>query len=217
MFKDLDYKLKAQVNNLEYKLGNKVEVTGTIVFIGHDEFASGGGVYTFMIRSDSTLIPAKVYYKKSLKDSDNMANPFNKGDIVKVTGRLRDNKYKDDDLEVVDKGKVLLVDPYGITYDDTYLDKLSKISIPEISFEQMINDNMVGITSETVIHYSKIELAALYRGIRLEVALNREIFKIYYKLNHRFNPGGVVFKSYKCNVDFDRYNELFGIYYNTML
>lgn len=217
MFKDLDYNLKAQVNNLPYELSNKVVIVGTIVFIGFDEFASGGGVYTFMIRSDSTVIAAKLYYKKPIRVSPFMDNPFNKGDVVRISGKLKDNKFKGDDLEIVDKGKEIVIDPFGVRYDEAYLDKLSKIAVPEISFEQMIDDNMVGITSETVIHYSKDELASLYRGIKLEVALNREIFKSFYRLNHMFNPGAISPKKSNYNINNKRYNELFAIYYATMI
>ena len=217
MFKDLDYNLKAQVNNIPYELSNKIEVVGTIVFIGLDVFKSGGGVYTFMIRSDSTVIAAKLYYKKPTRIIPFMENPFNKGDVVKVVGKLKDNKYKGDDLEIIDKGKDIIIDPFGITYDEAYLDKLSQIAVPEITFEQMIDDNMMGITSQTVKMYSKQELASLYRGIKLEVALNREIFKSFYRLNHMFNPGAILPKKAHFNTNNKRYDELFAIYYGTMI
>lgn len=217
MFKDLDYNLKAQANNIPYELSNKIEIVGTIVFIGLDVFKSGGGVYTFMIRSDSTVIAAKLYYKKPTRIVAFMDNPFNKGDVVRVVGKLKDNKFKGDDLEIIDKGKDIIIDPFGIAYHEAYLDKLSQIAVPEISFEQMIDDNMMGITSQTVKMYSKEELASFYRGIKLEVSLNREVFKSYYRLKHMFNPGGITPKKSDYNINNARYDELFAIYYGTMV
>src|SRR5690606_2876348 len=126
------YHVRLKASQIKYDLNSKVTIIGKILFIAQDEFKGGGGVYTFMLHHGGGTIAAKLYYRLNNIENHYNVNNFVKDDVVMVHGHLKQIKYKDKDLNIVDKGHVLIVTPFGIRYYTPYLNKMAEIAHPVV-------------------------------------------------------------------------------------
>lgn len=129
---NIDYHVRLKASQIKYDLNSKVTIIGKILFIAQDEFKGGGGVYTFMLHHGGGTIAAKLYYRLNNIENHYNVNNFVKDDVVMVHGHLKQIKYKDKDLNIVDKGHVLIVTPFGIRYYTPYLNKMAEIAHPVV-------------------------------------------------------------------------------------
>lgn len=128
-------KSNIDVRNNNYVLSNKVDIVGKVIFISHDSFENGGGVFTYAIKTNGCRIHAKLFYRPFADIFKGIIppQPFHKGDILSITGFLKENRYTDPETHnIVSKGCYIVIKDKGITYADEYISEYIRVNYPEI-------------------------------------------------------------------------------------